>query len=133
MVLHPEQPAFAHALARLLAASGDERVRDGRRALELVELLAARQRTTDLSETAAMALAERGRYAEAVEWQRSAIQVATDAGEIDAAVRMAENLTLYEQGLPCRTPWHPDHPIHFPGPSLDRTQVAELFDNPPAR
>jgi hypothetical protein len=40
---HPEQPVFAHALARLLAAAPDDRVRDGRRALELAEELLWRE------------------------------------------------------------------------------------------
>src|SRR5262249_7408961 len=35
MKAHPDQPLFSHALARLLAAAPDDRVRDGRRAIKL--------------------------------------------------------------------------------------------------
>lgn len=108
MDLHPHQPAFAEALARLLAAAPDPAVRDGQRALELVQTLASEHKTTSVAETMAMALAELGRFAEAAEWQRLAISVATDAGEAAAAGRMAANLALYERHEPCRTPWRED-------------------------
>ena len=39
MTQHPDQPGFTHALARILAAAPDDGVRDGRRALALVEAL----------------------------------------------------------------------------------------------
>jgi tetratricopeptide (TPR) repeat protein len=108
MALHPEQPAFTEAMARLLAASPDQSVRDGQRALDLVQALAATHKTTSVAETMAMALAELGRFAEAAEWQRLAIAVATDAGRSDAAARMGANLALYERHEPCRTPWRED-------------------------
>ena len=37
MERHPDQPDVAHMLARLLAAAPDDRVRDGRRAMEIVQ------------------------------------------------------------------------------------------------
>ena len=39
MNIYPDQPGFAHALARVLAAAPDDGVRDGRRALALVQTL----------------------------------------------------------------------------------------------
>ena len=57
---HPDQPAFANALARLLAASPEPGVRDGRRAVDLAETLVATLKTTGAAETMAMALAEAG-------------------------------------------------------------------------
>jgi tetratricopeptide (TPR) repeat protein len=119
MELHPEQPAFAQALARLLAASRDPQVRDGQRALELVQTLAAEHKTTSVAETMAMALAELGRFAEAAGWQRLAMSVAVDAGHPDAARRMAANLTLYQRHEPCRTPWRDDDPEFNPGPEIE--------------
>lgn len=119
MNLLPEQPAFAQALARLLAASPHAQVRDGRRALDLAQALAKEHRTTSVAETLAMALAELGRFKEAAEWQQLAMSVATEAGHPDAAQRMAGNLKLYQQHEPCRTPWRDDDPEYRPGPQVD--------------
>ena len=105
---HPWEPAFPLALARLLAAAPDGAVRDGSRALELVRSLAENLRTTAVAETMAMAHAELGQFAEAVQWQRLAMSVATDAGQVEAVRRMSANLSLYLRGAPCRTPWHAD-------------------------
>ena len=97
----PAAPGFALALARVLAAAPDDRVRDGRRAMELMEQMPEQQQRVDFGETLAMALAETGRYGEAVALQREAIAAAPD----ELAQRMAGNLALYEAGEPCRTPW----------------------------
>ena len=119
MSLHPDQPAFPQALARLMAASPDPQVRDGQQALDLVQALAKEHKTTSVAETMAMALAEVGRFAEAAEWQRLAMSVAMDAGHPDAAQRMAANLALYQRREPCRTPWRDDDPEFKPGPEVD--------------
>ena len=79
MTRHPDQPMFGKALARLLAAAPDVRTRDGQRALTLVQELLAQERSFDLGEAMAMALAEVGRYEEAASWQREVISMA-DAG-----------------------------------------------------
>jgi tetratricopeptide (TPR) repeat protein len=117
--LHPDQPAFSQALARLLAASPDPQVRDGQRALDLVRALAEEHKTTSVAETMAMALAEVGRFAEAAEWQRLAMSVAADAGHPDHAGRMAASLALYQRREPCRTPWRDDDPEYRPGPEVE--------------
>jgi cytochrome c-type biogenesis protein CcmH/NrfG len=127
MNLHPDQPAFPQALARLLAASPDPQVRDGQRALDLVQALAEEHKTTSVAETMAMALAEVGRFAEAAEWQRLAMSVAVDAGHADAAQRMAANLALYQRHEPCRSPWRDDDPEYSPGPKVE----PGLLDPPP--
>ena len=105
----PGTSIFPHALARLLAAAPDAEVRDGPRAMRLVEQLAARgERTIDLGETMAMALAEVGRYGEAAAVQRDLVAAAEAEGLRPAVPRLAANLRLYEQGRPCRTPWPAD-------------------------
>ncbi len=119
MALHPDQPSFPQALARLLAASPDPQVRDGRRALALVQALAQEHKTTSVAETMAMALAEIGRFVEAVEWQRLAMSVAVEAGHPDAAQRMAANLARYQRHEPCRTPWRAEAPEYRPGPDVE--------------
>jgi tetratricopeptide (TPR) repeat protein len=103
MMLFPEQPRFAHATARLLAAAPDDQARDGRRALSILDgLLATRQTSIALAETVAMAFAEVGQYEQATVWQRDAIAGADKAGLSDVLPRMSANLTLYEQRKPCR-------------------------------
>ena len=101
----PGDLGVEHALARLLAAAPDERVRDGERALSLVDRLASRGRTLDLGETMAMALAEVGAYARAAALQRDLITGARRAGVTDAIRRLEVNLRRYERGEACRTPW----------------------------
>ena len=101
MAQYPSAPAFPLALARVLAAAPDSQVRDGVRALAVMERLSEEQQRMDLGETLAMALAEVGRFDEAAALQREAIE----AAPAEIAQRMAANLALYESGQPCRTPW----------------------------
>ncbi len=98
---YPGPPAFPIALARILAAAPDDSVRDGRRALEIMEQMPEEQQRVDLGETLAMAFAENGRYRDAADLQREAIAAAPP----ELAERMAGNLALYEAGQPSRTPW----------------------------
>ncbi len=127
MDLHPGEPAFPLAIARLLAASPDPQGRDGREALALARAVEAEHKTTAVAVTMAMALAELGRFAEAVEWQRVAMSGAAAAGQAGASQRMAANLALYRLGRPCRTPWRDDDPEHRPGPVVE----PGLLDPPP--
>jgi Flp pilus assembly protein TadD len=117
--LHPDRPDLQYALARLLAAAPDDRVRDGQRAQAIIERLVQGNKTIDLGETLAMALAERGQYAEAVALQRQLIEASIRQGLDAVAKRMAANLQRYERSQPCRVPWTPDDPIHSPGPPVD--------------
>jgi tetratricopeptide (TPR) repeat protein len=114
MKTYPDQPGFAHALARVLAAAPDDRVRDGRRALALTETLLKQQKTMALAETMAMTLAESGEYEQAVKWQREAMAAAEVSGRADLMPAMAGSLRLYEAGRPCRTPWRDDDPVFYP-------------------
>ena len=50
----PDQPGFAHALARLLAAAPDDRIRDGARAASIMAELLKTQQTLAMAETMAM-------------------------------------------------------------------------------
>jgi tetratricopeptide (TPR) repeat protein len=103
---HPDHPDLVQALARLLAAAPDARVRDGGRAIALMQGLVKQQRTPELDETMAMAYAEAGEYQQAVAWQREAIAAAEQAGrELHVRQQMTENLRLFQRGEPCRIPW----------------------------
>jgi tetratricopeptide (TPR) repeat protein len=117
METFPDQAGFAHALARVLAAAPDDSVRDGQRALRLVEMLVKNQRTLELMQTMAMALAEVGRFDDAVAWQRQAIAAAAQSNRGDLSSKLAGNLSLYEKRLPCRTPWPENDPVFRPRPS----------------
>jgi hypothetical protein len=107
MRMHPDRLEFPHALARLLAAAPDDRVRNAAEATVMMQRLRGEDPTFDLIETAAMTLAAQGRYTDAADAQRAAIAAASEAGHDDVARRMRANLTLYEAKRPCRTPWRP--------------------------
>jgi tetratricopeptide (TPR) repeat protein len=108
MKTDPDQPLFTHGLARVLAAADDDRVRDGERAMALAQQLLAQGRTLDLGATVAMAFAEMGRFEQAVSVQRDLIAAARQAGLQDVVSRLSRNLSRYERGEPCRTPWTAD-------------------------
>jgi tetratricopeptide (TPR) repeat protein len=108
MKVQPDQPALSQALARLLAAAPDERVRDGRRATEIVQTLLNKPHDVDVYEAMAMALAEIGLYDRAVEWQQGAIAGAGRSGRPDMASHMTENLKLFQNHTPSRMPWRDD-------------------------
>jgi tetratricopeptide (TPR) repeat protein len=118
-VAHPQFDVFTLAEARLLAAAPDDSVRDGERAMRLVQQLLQGERTLELGETLAMALAELGDYRSAADTQRDVVASAERAGLPDVARRMSDNLRLYESGRPCRTPWRNDDPVHRPGAPVD--------------
>lgn len=100
-----ESPVFKHGLARLLATSPDDTVRDGTRAMMLVQELMAEGRTLDLGETMAMTLAELGQFDRAMSVQRD-LMVAAKKAQLPAVVaRLSVNLARYERREPCRTPW----------------------------
>ena len=113
--VHPEQPGLAHALARVLASAPDDAVRDGPRALAIMQSI---EKTTTpgvaLVETTAMALAENGRFTDAIARQRQAIAMATELRRADLVTRLSDNLRRYESNMPSRMPWADDDPVHFP-------------------
>ena len=116
--MHPDQPGFAHALARILAAAPNDGVRDGRRAMALVDALQQQYgANVTLTETSAMALAEAGRFTEATARQHEAIAAATAQRRPDLLPVLRENLRRYESSMPCRAPWSEDDPIHRPLPT----------------
>jgi tetratricopeptide (TPR) repeat protein len=103
--LHPDQPGFAHALARVLVAAPDDSVRDGPRAMTIVQDLLKGPQTVELGETMAMTLAELGQYGEAVALQRKVLSAAMQEGRQDLVPGMTSNLQRYERRQPSRAPW----------------------------
>jgi tetratricopeptide (TPR) repeat protein len=106
--LFPDHPEFKIALARVLATSPDDRVRDGQRAVAITQDLFKAERTTALGETIAMALAEVGDFPQAIAIQRDVMAAARRAGLTAQLSQMSANLTLYERHQPSRTPWTDD-------------------------
>jgi hypothetical protein len=114
MKTFPDQPGFADAQARVVAAAPDDRVRDGARAVSLMNDLLKSQQTIAMAETMAMALAESGRFDDAARWQQDAIRAASESKRDDLVRKLNVNLGLYQSGRPCRTPWTLDDPVHHP-------------------
>lgn len=105
MQAHPDEPVFAHALARVLAGA-PEPVRNGPEATALVEpLIEAEPRTIDLGETYAMALAAAGEYGRAAALQNELVRGAEGAGFGQLVPRLRVNLARYQQGRPAEAPW----------------------------
>jgi tetratricopeptide (TPR) repeat protein len=112
--VQPDRPELLHALARLLAAAPDDSVRDGTRAMTLVQELMKGARTTAVGETMAMALAELGQFTQAMDVQRDVMAAAERAGLVPDVRRMSANLNRYERRQACRTPWPDDDPALVP-------------------
>jgi tetratricopeptide (TPR) repeat protein len=101
----PRDGHLAHALARLLAASPDPAVRDGRRALEIAQAIAGATRAPDHLETLALAQAEAGRFEEAAASQRALVERLRPSAAAQEIERLTRNLRRYEAGQPVRAPW----------------------------
>lgn len=121
--LRSDEPLLSHALARLLAAAPADGVRDGARALSLANAVASANQTIEAGETLAMALAESGDFASAVQVQTDVLAAARESGRPLAALRA--NLRLYQQRRPSREPWTDDDPVHAPGPDVT-PEIAAL-------
>jgi len=105
LAANPGDVGFLDGMARILAASDDESVRDGDRALELAEKAIYSVSRVETIETVAMALAEVGRYEDAAKVQNEALYQTLSAGFQVYADHLRANLQRYQMGTPCRTPW----------------------------
>ena len=106
LAMLPENVRLLNGMTRVLAASADDGVRDGPRALEIAEhLVSVLPRVAGTFEILAMAYAEVGRYEDAVEQQKEAIRVAEQQGLNTWLDHLNANLRRYEQRQPCRIPW----------------------------
>ncbi len=103
--LMPNHGAMSDPLSRLLAASPPAGLRDGPRALALAEKAWAAGESITRAETLAMALAEVGRFDEAIVRQQWAIGRAGEVKRDDQLPRLRRNLAQYRVRKPCRTPW----------------------------
>ena len=96
---------LADALARFLATCPEESLRDASRAVELAEGVWEQVKTIPISETLAMALAEAGRFDDAVKQQEKTLLQIPAGTSLDVRERIQSNLQRYRDKQPCRDPW----------------------------
>jgi spermidine synthase len=91
-------------LARTLAVSSDDRLRDGRRAVELAERAArlTGYRDPQVLDVLAAAYAEAGRFGDAIPAAAAALDLARGAGLTPLAVEIEGRLGLFRAGRPFR-------------------------------
>jgi tetratricopeptide (TPR) repeat protein len=92
----PDRTATATTLARLLASSPDLSLRNGKRALELAFAVNDAEPSAPHGETVALALAELGRCAEALDWMKRAVESAEQAKHGTEAARLMREMPKYE-------------------------------------
>ncbi len=100
LTLAPANVELKRRLARLLASSPDDTVRDGDRALTLAEELFGQDRSLSNAEILAMALAAVGRFEEAANWQRRLIAEVARFGYLDEIPRLRQAQNHYKQRRP---------------------------------
>ncbi len=131
---YPEAAALHHLLARVLATSPIEGLRDGARALDLVRFPQGSRVHFQQIETLAMAYAALGQFSDAVRWQEGAVQAVERSGRIDPAAARAR-LSRYRSSHPTRTVWEDGEPqtlSRLPGePALEPTSSRSGENGPP--
>jgi tetratricopeptide (TPR) repeat protein len=121
LTAQPGNPEIINTLARVLATAPAAPVRDGARALELAKPLFESTKNPEVGQTYAMALAELGRFDQAVVLQRETIIVFTRMGATLRKPFLDNNLAQYEQRKPTRQGWAADDPVFRP-----RSPAAQL-------
>jgi tetratricopeptide (TPR) repeat protein len=101
----PNDAELQDALARVLAASPDDTVRDGHKALELATAAEAADLGVDALETLAMAHAELHDFEQAIEAQERAIALADEQDRDTWLIVLNSALENYQEGRPNRRPW----------------------------
>jgi tetratricopeptide (TPR) repeat protein len=114
----PADPDIGNALSRILAAAPEAKLRDGARAVRIMQELVAREGAADLDQAAtiAMALAETGQFEKAAQIQRTIIDNLSGDAEAPQTSPLRDDLDAYEHRRPCRTPWRENDPIFVPTP-----------------
>lgn len=105
LLILPRAHRLRHLQARLLATNPKAELRDGRRAMQLVSISTDAQVGVQQVETMAMALAELGRFDDAIRWQNSALEAARVNGKEELVAWINARLALYQRGEPCRQVW----------------------------
>ena len=103
---HPENVAVCNQLAWALATCPEASVRNAGRAVELAQRLTKLTggRDPNILDTLAAAYAEAGRFPEAVQTAREALDLATQQHKQSLAESMKAKILLYEARTPFRDP-----------------------------
>lgn len=104
--IKPDNVRVRLNMARVLATCEDASVRDGNKAVALAS------QANDLTggdnpavlDVLAAAYAEEGRFADAIETSRRALELANAAGDTEMATKLQAHLALYRAGNPLRLP-----------------------------
>jgi Flp pilus assembly protein TadD len=100
LFLRPDWPEALNNLAWILATTGDSRLRDPKRAVELASR--SRELADDkmplVLDTQAAALAEAGNFPDAVKTAERAVALAREAHQDDVAKQIGDRLALYRTG-----------------------------------
>jgi tetratricopeptide (TPR) repeat protein len=98
--VRPKEPGLLNNLAWVLATSPDEKLRDGKRAIELAKLgcEVTEYKEAHILSTLAAAYAEAGEWEEAIKWSKQAVELGGEA--IDD--QLEKELASYEQKKPWR-------------------------------
>jgi Tfp pilus assembly protein PilF len=106
LALHPDDGHIQRQLAWLLATTPDDGLRDGDRAVVLAQSVNERTggQVPQVLDTLAAALAESGRFEDAVELAEAAATRADEQGQADLADQSRERAALYRAQQPYRQP-----------------------------
>ncbi|MDX2041152.1 MAG: tetratricopeptide repeat protein [Acidobacteriota bacterium] len=107
---------IAQVLVRLLSACPDQKIRDGQRAMALVQSAFSDRNNPNFAQSVAMAFAEAGQFDEAVKLQQIAIAAAKDSNFPALQKMLVEDLGKYQRRQPCRRPWIGNDPVFSPQP-----------------
>jgi tetratricopeptide (TPR) repeat protein len=98
----PQKGLTTATLAYLLAASPQENLRDGRRALELARAAWDATGAAQHGALVALALAELGRCDEAADWARRMVARAAEEKNPNLSEKLKAELNRYQTARPCR-------------------------------
>lgn len=118
---HPDNAELANALARVLCTAPAAPVRDGPRALQMATALFQAKKDPDIGQTFAMAMAETGRFDQAIVLQKETMIVFEHTGGAGRKPLLERNLQRYQRHEPSREGWSADDPLFHP-----RSPAAQL-------
>ncbi len=123
----PENSGILNNLAWLLATSPDEKLRDGKRAVELATSACklTKYEEAHILSTLAAGYAEMGDFTSAVHWSEEAVAV----GRASQKEQLAKELQSYHD----KKPWREEIPPEFGFDEHEELEVASKPDSPAAK
>ena len=101
----PDDLDLLHLHVRFLATCPVRQLRNGPKALDLAFDLLERRQRLDIAQTLAMALAEQGRFAEAIGWQTRILERAQRSGDATLIETLEADLLAYRNERLVLAPW----------------------------